>query len=261
MIQTKQEWKIGNCLELLSEISNNSIDLTITSPPYDNIRDYGGYIFNFELIAQELYRVTKNGGVIIWVVGDQTINGNESGTSFKQALYFKEIGFNLHDTMIYMKNGISFPDSNRYQQCFEYMFVFSKGGAPKTIHLISDRENINYGRKIHGTDRQKDGSTIRCHGYNKSVKKFGVRWNIWQYNNTKLNGHINHPAPFPENLVKDHILSWSNEGDIILDPFLGSGTTLKMCYETNRNGIGFEINPKYEIVIKERLLFNQIRFI
>jgi DNA modification methylase len=116
----------GDCLEVMKKIPDGSVDLVLTSPPYDNLRTYNGYNFDFEGIAKELHRVTKDGGVIVWVVGDATIKGSETGTSFKQALYFKEIGFNLHDTMIYHKNNYPPLTHNRYEQCFEYMFVFSK---------------------------------------------------------------------------------------------------------------------------------------
>ena len=130
----------GNCVEIMKEWENNIIDLTITSPPYDNLRDYKGYVFDFENIAKQLYRVTKSGGVVVWIVGDATIKGSETGTSFRQALYFKEIGFNLHDTMIYSKAGFQYPATNRYHQTFEYMFIFSKG-KPKTFNPIKDRKN------------------------------------------------------------------------------------------------------------------------
>ena len=151
----------GDCLEEMKNIADNSIDLTVTSPPYDNLRTYNGYTFDFEGIAKELFRVTKRGGVVVWVVGDATIKGSETGTSFKQALYFKEIGFNLHDTMIYAKDCISFPDKNRYQNSFEYMFVFSKG-LPSRKNLIADRKNISFGRKVTGTDRNADGTTRKA---------------------------------------------------------------------------------------------------
>jgi len=256
-MQTTQIYKICDNLIGISELQNNSIDLTVTSPPYDNLRTYNGYSFDFEKLAQGLYRVTKEGGVVVWIVGDATIKGSETGTSFKQALYFKEIGFNLHDTMIYQKTGCSMPSPNRYLSNFEYMFIISKG-KPKTHNLIEDRKNRfpkrwGKGRKV----RNKDGTWSYRENY--VAKEYGRRFNIWKYNNGGQ-GYGNsdkfankHPATFPEQLAKDHVLSWSNEGDTVLDPFLGSGTTLKMCIETNRNGIGFEVAGKYEPIIRGRL--------
>lgn len=247
-----------DCLVTMGKMSDGLIDLTITSPPYDNIRNYNGYSFEFEKIAKELFRITKDGGVVVWVVGDSTINGSETGTSFKQALYFKECGFNLHDTMIYQKDSISFPERNRYYQIFEYMFVFSKG-KPKTVNLISDRKNIWYnGRKhIKGNYRDKDGN-IRRHNKQNLLKEFGVRFNIWRISGGHQKSTLDkiafkHPAIFPEELVNDHIISWSNENDLVYDPFMGSGTTAKMCILNNRNFIGSEISDEYCKICQERI--------
>jgi site-specific DNA-methyltransferase (adenine-specific) len=245
-----------NCLNTLRSLPDNYIDLTITSPPYDNLRDYHGYTFDFENIAKELYRITKNGGVIVWIVGDATIKGSETGTSFKQALYFKELGFNLYDTMIYEKTGLPFPSKVRYLQCFEYMFVFSKG-KPKTINLIEDRINTTAGQVRESRKyRSKDGSFIK--GSNKPIKEKGIRVNIWkyqtgQYKSTKDLIAFKHPATFPEKLAEDHILSWSNENDIILDCFMGSGTTGKMAVLNNRNFIGIEISTEYFKIAEDRI--------
>jgi site-specific DNA-methyltransferase (adenine-specific) len=189
--------KLGDCLEIMKSLPDASIDLTVTSPPYDNLRTYNGYSFDFEGIAKELCRVTKDGGVVVWVVGDATINGSETGTSFKQALYFKDIGFNLHDTMIYEKDGIAFPDKNRYQQSFEYMFVLSKG-KPKCLNLIADRKNVSFGRKVTGTVRNADGSTQKMACFGQDIKEFGIRWNVWKFASTKGNVKTGHPAMFSE---------------------------------------------------------------
>ena len=246
-----------DCLKTMAKMPDNFVDLTVTSPPYDNLRDYKGYTFDFEGIAKELYRVTKQGGVVVWVVGDATIKGSETGTSFKQALYFKEIGFNLHDTMIYQKTGCAMPSPNRYLANFEYMFVFSKG-KPQTYNLIEDRKNRfperwGKGRKV----RNKDGSWSYRENY--KAKEYGRRFNIWQYNNggqgygSSDEFAQKHPATFPEKLAEDHILSWSNEGDTILDPMAGSGTTIKMAKKNNRNYIGIEISQEYIDIIHKRL--------
>ena len=231
-----------NCLDTMSKMEDNCIDLVLTSPPYDNLRDYNGYSFDFEKVANELYRVTKNGGIVVWVVGDSTINGCETLTSFKQALYFKEIGFNIHDTMIYEKSGMANPSSNRYHQIFEYMFILSKG-KPKTFNPIKDRENKYKGFQ----------------GGEQSFREdYGKRFNIWRYSNgggntSKDKVTFKHPAPFPETLAKDHISSWSNEGDVVYDPFMGSGTTAKMALLTGRNYIGSEISQEYCVIIDDRL--------
>ena len=232
----------GDCLEVMKDIPDKSIDLTVTSPPYDNLRTYNGYTFDFEGIAKELYRITKEGGVVVWVVGDATIKGSETGTSFKQALYFKEIGFNLHDTMIYEKNSASYPahkKSSRYTQIFEYMFVFCKGKI-KTHNLICDKKNKWAGYKDFSGKIKNP------------VPNFSPRNNIWKYT-TSFNDKTDHPAVFPEELAQDHILSWSNEGDTILDPMAGSGTTLKMAKKNNRNYIGIEMSPEYIDIINKRL--------
>lgn len=244
----------GDCYEVMKSMQSNSIDLTVTSPPYDNLRTYNGYTFDFEGIAQELYRVTKDGGVIVWIVGDATINGSETGTSFKQALYFKEIGFNLHDTMIWNKGTFTAVGAliSRYAPVFEYMFVLSKG-FPKTFNPIKDRLNKHYGRKKHGTFRQIDGSVKKLTSIGKQINKYGQRFNIWEMPSEKSNNKRLHPAMFPEQIAHDHIISWSNEGDTVFDPMMGSGTTGKMAKQLNRNFIGIEISEEYLKIAKERI--------
>lgn len=232
--------RCGDCLEVMKDLSSDSVDLTVTSPPYDNLRTYNGYNFNFEGIAQQLFRVTKPGGVVVWVVGDATIKGSETGTSFKQALYFKEIGFNLHDTMIYAKKNPIPLTHNRYEQAFEYMFVLSRG-KPTTTML--QKEQKLHKSAIPGNFYKKASDDKTTKHSNKQDTHNKLRTNIWTY----VVGHnyLQHPAVFPEQLAKDHILSWSNEGDTILDPMMGSGTTGKMAKLLKRNFIGIEISPEY----------------
>ena len=246
----------GDCKEVLRGLAANSVDLTVTSPPYDGIRDYNGFSFtldDFRLIAAELYRVTKPGGIVVWVVGDGTVNGSESGTSFRHALGFMDVGFRLHDTMIYEKNTSSFParrDGKRYTQIFEYMFVLSKG-APKTGHLICDKQNkwaghTNWGKN---TQRGPDGQLVETADI-KPVPETSPRNNIWHYvvgkgfNSSDKESH-GHPAIFPEKLAEDHIISWSNPGDVVLDPFCGSGTTCKMAKKNGRRYIGIDVSEDY----------------
>ena len=235
----------GDCLEVMKDIPDKSIDMVLTSPPYDNLRTYNGSLdwgeHIWKPVIQGLFRIIKDGGVVVWVVGDATIKGSETGASFKQALYFKEVGFNLHDTMIYEKNSPAYPansKSNRYTQIFEYMFVFSKGTPIK--NLICDKQNKWAGYKDFSGKLKNP------------VPNFSPRNNIWKYT-TSFNGVKGHPAVFPEKLANDHIISWSNEGGTILDPFAGSGTTLKMAKLNNRNYIGIEISPEYIDIINKRL--------
>ena len=246
----------ADSLEFMKKLPDKCIDLVVTSPPYDGLRDYNGYSFDFEGIARELFRIIVERGVVVWVVGDACIDGSESGTSFRQALYFKEIGFNLHDTMIYLKNSNPLPENNRYFQTFEYMLVLSKG-VPLKFNPIKDRKNKNTGlQKSNSSIRNKNGST----NITKTtvVKDYGSRKNVWEYDigfmkSTNEKFAFEHPAMFPEKLAADHILSWSNEGDIVLDPFNGSGTTTKMAKHLNRNYIGIEISEKYCKIANDRL--------
>lgn len=244
-------------LETMARMPNNFIDLTVTSPPYDNLREYKGFSFPFEDIARELYRVTKEGGVVVWVVGDSVINGSESCSSFKQALFFVDCGFNLHDTMIYKKYSSSFPEKTRYYQVFEYMFIFSKG-KPKSINLISDKKNKWAGSTSFGKSsfRQKDGTLIQKEKI--KCKDFSIRENVWEIANgygfsTKDDIAFNHPAIFPEELVQDHIRTWSNENDLIYDCFGGSGTTAKMAHLQKRNWIISEISKEYTEIAEKRI--------
>lgn len=247
----------GDCLELMKDIPDNIIDLTVTSPPYDNLRTYNGFSFDFEGIAKELYRITKQGGVVVWVVGDATINGSETGTSFKQALYFKDIGFNLHDTMIFAKNNpVPQFKTKRYTNAFEYMFILTKG-KPNTCNYLMEKtrnagqiknRNIKSEFAKQSADRPRNERTI--------VKEKKIRKNIWFYNvgaNVSNEYTKKHPATFPEQLAEDHILSWSNPGDIVLDPMAGSGTTCKMALLNDRKYIGMEISKEYVDIANKRI--------
>ncbi|HDZ13322.1 hypothetical protein LCGC14_1284500 [marine sediment metagenome] len=249
----------GDCLEVLRDFPDNSVDLVVTSPPYDNLRDYKGYSFDFEGIAHELFRTIKIGGVVVWVVGDRTINGSETGTSFKQALYFKQLGFNLYDTMIYEKAATIYPGGVRYNQTVEFMFVLSKD-TPKTINLIADKLNKYAGYSARGTTHRKADGGIKDNKSFKGIptKKFGVRNNIWRYGtgwmvSTSEEIAFEHPAIFPEQLVADHITSWSNKGDLILDPMNGSGTTTKMADKLDRHYIGIDISEEYCKIARMRI--------
>jgi len=246
-----------NCLETMAKMPDNFIDLTITSPPYDGLRTYENEDYlscgEFENIAKELYRVTKEGGVVVWIVGDSVSKGNESGTSFYQALIFKKLGFNLFDTMIYLKNGgLNSGANNSYIQKFEFMFVFSKGKI-KTTNIIEDRPNQH--TKPRTKKKRNTDGTFRIQEV--LTKETGKRYNVWSVNtgiphSTKDAFAYKHPAIFPEELANDHIISWSNEGDLVYDPFMGSGTTAKMAILNKRNYIGSEISSEYCEIINER---------
>lgn len=246
----------GDCLDILAKLPDESIDLVVTSPPYEELRSYQGYTFDYQKVIAGLYHPMKQGGVIVWVVGDQTIDGSETGTSFKQALFFLSTGFNLHDTMIYEKAGPRYPESNRYYQVFEYMFIFSKGN-PEVVNLIKDRENRWGSSWGNQSIRYKDGK-LRQKGKYESSYTYGVRFNIWRYNNgygfsAEEDIAYEHPAIFPESLARDHVISWSNSNDVVLDPMCGSGTTCKMAKLNNRKFIGVDISSDYLSIAKERL--------
>jgi DNA modification methylase len=236
-------------LETMRRMSDGFIDLTVTSPPYDNLRTYNGYSFPFEDIAKELYRVTKEGGVVVWNVADATNNGSETGTSFRQALYFMECGFNLHDTMIYAKENPMPLNSRRYENAFEYVFVLSKGGL-KTFNPIMESSKMA-GKINSGTFYQKDGTLKPKYGNGKPYKDKKVKSNIWFYG--VGNNQTGHPAVFPEQLAADHIYSWSNEGDIVYDCFGGSGTTAKMAHKLKREWILSELSKEYADMAQKRI--------
>jgi site-specific DNA-methyltransferase (adenine-specific) len=240
----------GDNVEFMKTVPDDVVDLTVTSPPYDGLRTYNGYSFDFENVAKELYRITKEGGCVVWVVSDSTKNGNESGTSFKQALFFKEIGFNLHDTMIYSKGaqGGAKGSCYAYTQSFEYMFVFSKGKLG-TVNLIADRINTEFtGKRMKkSTMRKADGNTV---AFEVPTNATGKRTNVWEIRGGYMVSSpdkisYEHPATFPESLANDHILSWSNENDLVFDPFNGSGTTAKMAKLLKRKFMGIDISKEY----------------
>lgn len=240
-----------DCVVTMNRMSDGFIDLVVTSPPYDDLRRYDGYSFNFEDVAQELYRVVKHGGIVIWVVGDATRNGSESGTSFKQALRFKELGFNLHDTMIYRKLNYIPLTHRRYEQEFEYMFCFAKG-SPTTFNPImvdcKTSGSKTTGRTFYQTNSQNRPSAGHK---NDAVKEHKIKGNVWEFaTNGKVKGH---PAQFPEQLANDHILSWSNEGELVYDPFMGSGTVATAAIRLNRRFIGSEISEGYCTIANDRI--------
>jgi site-specific DNA-methyltransferase (adenine-specific) len=246
----------GNCLDIMKDIDNDSVHLTLTSPPYDDLRNYKGYVFPFEQIAEELFRITKTGGIVVWVVNDATIMGSETGTSFKQALYFKEIGFNIHDTMIFKKrNPIPQIYRKRYSNEFEYMFVFSKGQVVTHNPILVDCAHA--GLELNGTTYKNYSKNEQVREkLAKPVKDKKIKGNIWEYvvgkkqEDQEAKGH---PAPFPCDLARDHIYSWTNEGDIVLDPMCGSGTTCKVAAEMNRKFIGLEISQEYAEIARKRV--------
>ena len=256
MIEVNKNYNESN-LETMAKMPDNFLDLTVTSPPYDNLRDYKGYSFPFEEIAKELYRVTKQGGVVVWVVGDATVNGSETGTSFKQALYFMQCGFNLHDTMIWNKNNPT-PQirTKRYTQSFEYMFILSKG-KPNTCNYILE-DCLHIGKKTYrsGNSAFRKQSSDRNNGGVTETNSKKILKNVWTTNvGTAVSNEFTkkHPATFPEQLANDHIISWSNESDLVYDCFMGSGTTAKMSILNNRNWIGSEISNEYCNIIEERI--------
>lgn len=263
-----------NCLDTMSRMEDNYIDLTVTSPPYDNLRSYNGYSFDFEPIAKELYRVTKKGGVVVWVVGDATIKGSEKLIPYKQCLYFQSIGFNVWDTMIYQKEFCPFPANVRYNQQFEFMFILSKGKV-KTFNPLKESKSEKEVKKIlkgrinvaSKSYRGKTGETNRADTDDKMLKRIQksatctekIRSNVWKINAGYMVGSkdkiaFEHPATFPEQLANDHIISWSNENNIVYDPFLGSGTTAKMALLNNRYFVGSEISEEYCEIAKNRIL-------
>lgn len=256
---------LGDCINIMDNLINEGIkiDLTVTSPPYDDLRDYdNSLVWNFNIfkqVADRLYKITKDGGIVVWVVGDKTKNGSETLNSFKQAIYFNEIGFRVHDTMIYKKHNPTPNAGKRYQQCFEYMFVLSKGKPKVTNILTRERRNECNDKRTHRikkTNRKADGKFTEAKLY--IVKDFVPRDNIWTYkvglyNSTMDKEAFEHPAIFPEALANDHILSWSNEGDIVFDLFMGSGTTGKMALLNNRQFIGIEKVEKYYNLATKRM--------
>jgi len=242
---------LGDCLEVMPTLGK--VDAAVTSPPYDNMRDYGGH-GSVDLLAviSQLSGMINDGGVIVWNVADQTVNGSETGSSFKQALHAMSCGLKLHDTMIYCKETVSFPDSNRYLPCHEYMFVFSNG-SPKTFNPIKDRKNKWAGTKMHGTDRQKDGSVKPISQMGVEIPSHGMRYNWWVISDPDKAKSMGHPAPMPYPMAHGHITSWTNKSESVLDPFMGSGTTGVACAKLGRKFIGIELEEKYFDIACKRI--------
>ena len=248
----KEGFFVANCVEFMSNMDDGVIDLTVTSPPYDNLRDYKGYSFDFKNIARQLYRVTKPGGVVVWVVGDK-INGGRTLTSFRQGLFFQDIGFQMHDVMIYQKKNTPFMRSNAYTNCYEFMFVLSRG-KPNTFNPLKTK-TARHGQEMLVHNKKSDGVNKKVL---KELKKEKTRTNIWSYavgygGTTTDKIAFNHPAVFPERLAEEHILSWTNPDDLVFDPMCGSGTTGKMALIHRRKFIGVDISEEYIEIAKERI--------
>ena len=243
----------ANCVQFMkNQMKKNTVDLVVTSPPYDDLRDYRGYSFLFDGIVSGLYRVLKPGGVIVWVVGDK-INGGRSLTSLKQTIAFAEAGFTVHDIMIYKKKNTPFMRSNAYTNCYELMVILSKG-KPKTFNPIMEK-TVRNGFEMLVSNKKSDGINRKVKA---KLNKEKVRSNIWEYA-VGLGGTTNdryafkHPAMFPEKLAREQILSWSNPGDLVYDPMCGAGTTLKMAAEQNRYYLGTEISREYTKIARKRV--------
>ncbi len=239
----------GDNCEVMLEMPPASVDLVVTSPPYDDLRTYGGHSWDFYGVAWNLKRLLKPGGVIVWVVNDATVDGSETGTSADQAKHFRKIGLKQHDTMIWHKQNAMPLNNNRYEPAIEYMFVFS-AGKPQSWNPLKTK-SLLAGLPATGTQVERTGERVQKWGNGKTYNEEKVIQNIWTY--SVGSGDGKHPAVFPEDLARDHIISWSNEGDTVLDPFSGSGTTIKMARELGRKGIGIEVNPEYCEIAKTRL--------
>lgn len=244
----------GDCLERMKYIENCSVDLTVTSPPYDNLRSYNGNNVQWgehvwREVLKDLYRVTSDGGVVVWIVQDKCFNGGESGTSFKQALWAMDCGFRLYDTMIWNKPSPQAPTEGRYYDVFEYMFIFSKG-KPKTVNLLNDRKNKSAGN-VSSKETRSCREDRRLTGAKRVVAEFSRRFNVWDI--SRGSNKTEHPAVFPEKLANDHIVSWSNQSDVIFDPFMGSGTAGKMALVNGRKFIGIELDKGYFEIAKNRI--------
>ena len=254
----------GDAAKMLAELPDACVDLTVTSPPYDDMgadfvpipkkgmRKYDGYQWDFMKIAKQLYRVTEDGGIVVWIVAPPTVGGSESLVVEYQKIFFRECGFKIHDTMIYRTEGLTM-NHNRYEQETEYMIVLVKGNIATFNPIMvpckwygrdSDRTGTRY------SEHDEPGTKRRSGKLRNNIHSEKIKGNVWKYvvgggHTTKDKYTRPHPARFPEALARDHILSWSHPGDLVLDPFSGSGTTGKMAVQLGRQFLGFEISQKY----------------
>ena len=248
----------GDCAKVLPSLGVKA-DLILTSPPYDDLRTYGGGVFDFGSIADACVGALVDGGVIVWVVGDGIEGYSETGSSFRHALGFMRRGLKLHQTMLYQTTREAPTAPNRYARVHEYMFVFSNG-RPRVANIIRDKPNTTSGtvhrRKMIG--RYADNSKPhRNYKRNRIVSpEFGPRTNIWKYHTSPFsnaNRFDEHPAVFPDALARDHIRTWTNPGDLVIDPMAGSGTTLRAAKDLGRSSIGIEIHENYIDIIERRM--------
>ena len=245
---------LGDCVEGMRSLPPDLVPCTVASPPYGALRHYhGNHQFDFEAAAAELWRITRPGGVVCWVVREEVVDGSESGEASEQRLFFRDLGFRLHQTIVMERYGSRARSPGRYGESLEYAFILAKG-KPATVRLLRDRRNKTAGKLVTATHRYPDGS-YRVQRY--EVDEWGYRKAVWYF---AQGMHVAtdpvarlHQAPMPEAMAEDLILSYSREGDLIFDPFAGVATTAKMALLNHRNYFGYEINAIYHARGEERL--------
>lgn len=247
----------GDACEILPTIRESSVDLTVFSPPYDGLRDYKGKpSFDMAVLGREILRVTKEGGVCCMVIQDATKNGAKSLTSFRTACLFADLGWRLFECCIYSRAGV--PGAwwtKRFRVDHEYIFIFTRGdGLPRRFDKTSLMVESKYaGITAGGTKRTTKGDFVAIK--KTVISPLKCRGTIWHYaaSNTERNKtKSEHPATYPDSLARDIISCFSKEGDLVLDPMMGSGTTGIASVNMGRRFLGIEISVQYMEIAKRR---------
>ncbi len=247
----------GDCVEVLKSIPDNSIDLVVTSPPYDGIRKYNGFSFNLHSTGKELFRVLKDGGIIAMVIQDQTKNFGKSLTSFKTIIdWCENVGFKLFETIIYKKHGAEGAWwTKRFRVDHEYIPIFLKGERPAYFNKEPLKIPSKHGGKTMTgcATRLTNGKTLKSKRV--FINPMKCRGTLWDYttcgDGTRLKHQ--HPATFPDKIPVDFIRCFCPKNGIVLDPFIGSGTTALAAIQLNRNYIGIDISKEYCELAKKRI--------
>ena len=247
----------GDSAEVLKNFPDNSIDMVVTSPPYDGLRDYNGFSLDLHKIGKEIYRVLKDGGIAVMVIQDATKDFAKSLTSFRTIVdWCDNVGFRLFETVIYHKNGTEGAWwKQRFRVDHEYMPIFMKGKKPQYFNKEPLKIPSKHGGKVMSGsgNRRTDGTlseTVR-----RPINTMKCRGTVWDY---LMAGDKNplkrkHPAVFPDKIPYDCIQCFCPEGGLVLDPFIGCGSTAVMAKVLGRNYIGIDISREYCDLAEERI--------
>ena len=266
-MKIKADLYLGDCREVLEELPDNSVDLIFTSPPYADQRKktYGGvppdkYVEWFLPISEQLLRVLKPTGSFVLNIKERVVNGERSTYVIELILEMRKQGWLWTEEYIWHKKN-SYPGKwpNRFRDAWERLLHFTKN---KKFNMYQEAVMVPMGdwaktrlKKLNENDKKRSESKAGS-GFGKKVANWLARDKAYPTNVLHLAtvcNNKNHSAAFPESLPEWFIKLFTKEGDTVLDPFMGSGTTILVAKRMKRNSIGIEIIPEYYEMVKNKI--------